>query len=648
MGATLLAGAANAQEGPGATAFTRIEAARSTWQGDSPPAAGWVPVKLPDDWSSRWPDFDGVVWYRLSWQCADASQPTALMLAYLNMAGAVYLNGSLLMRDASLVEPLTRAWNTPRYQLISPPLLREGTNTLLIRVSGLSAYQPGLGPVSVADPDRLRAAYEQAYRLRHDLQLVSLAITVALGCFFFSLWVMRRQEVTYGWFSLMSLAWWWVALNQVATSTWPFASTDAWGRANIIALLIYSAAFTMSMVRFCERRLPRIEAVLWTLVVLGAAVMLGAPHGYLTDVRNTLTVGLACNFFATCLVFLCFAGRSGRTDHRILSFCIAIFLVAAVHDLLSFLGILKDNLYYAALTSQFQMIAMALVLAWRFVANLRRIERFNDELHCKIDAAKAELAANLDRQREFEVANARLSERLNLAHDLHDGLGGTLVSGIATLERIPHDIPPGQVLSILKELRDDLRIIIDTTSSQQFGEHALAGQIVPLRHRLTRLFESHDIECRWQLTGLDQCYLPTSQILDVMRTLQEALTNVLKHSKASRADVVLRNDARGLELVVSDNGMGFEPAAIERHPGTGMRSMRARTRRLGGTLSVRSTGEGTMLTVRIPIAADTLGSPLDLQPGRSSDRVPDPGITPRGPKPAGFAIETDPPVQGQG
>lgn len=644
----LLAGAASARAQSDAVAFTRIEAAQSTWQDDGPPVTGWVPVSLPDIWSTRWPGFDGVVWYRLSWQGADPRQPVALLLDYLNMAGAVYLNGSLLMRDTSLVEPLTRAWNTPRYQLLPASLLREGANTLLVRVSGLSAYQPGLGPVSIAAPEQLRPAYDRAYWLRHDLQLISLAVTVALGCLFFSLWVMRRQEAAYGWFSLMSLAWWCVALNQVATTTWPFASTDAWERANTVALLVYSVAYMLSMARFCERRLPRVEGGLWLLAAVGAAVMIWAPTESLTMVRNVLTLWAACVFFATCIVFLGFAWRHGRTDHRILSVCIAIFLVAAVHDLLSFLGILTDNAYYAALTSQVQMIAMALVLAWRFVANLRRIERFNDELHGKVSEAKAELVVNLGRQREYEVANARLNERLNLAHDLHDGLGGTLVSGIATLERSPHDIPPDEVLSMLRALRDDLRIIVDTTASQQFGEPALAGQIVPLRHRLSRLLESHDIACHWQLDGLEHCHLPTSRILDVMRTLQEALTNVMKHSKASRADVAVRVGARGLELLVSDNGVGFDPAAAGRHAGAGMRSMRARTERLGGTFSVRSTGEGTVLAVHIPLDASGAGLPLDLQPGGAKDRVSDLGIAAGGPDPAHLAVQAEASVQGRG
>ncbi|WP_322041867.1 7TM diverse intracellular signaling domain-containing protein [Paraburkholderia sp. J67] len=584
-------------------AFTHIEAVRSPWDASAPPATGWASVALPDVWTARWPTFDGVVWYRLRWQQASDAPERALLIDYLNMAGAVYLNGTLMRSDASLVEPLTRAWNTPRYLRLPAPLLHPGENVLLVRVSGLAAYQPGLGAVTIGDPVALGQAYAHARIMRYDLQLVSLAVTATLGCFFLSLWLMRPRETAYGWFSVMSLAWWWVALNQVATSTWPFAGTHGWERANSAALLVYAAAFTMFIVRYSERRLPWIERTLWALVALGVLALALVPDSDVGVARSTLTIAQAVVFFMTCGVFLVFAWRRGRADQRVVAASVAVFFAAGLHDLLTFLGVLHDNMYYSALTAQLQMVSMALMLAWRFVATLRRVERFNDDLNAGIAQARGELAQTLTRHHELEMANARLAERVRLAHDLHDGLGGTLVSAIAEHEYASETLPSGRSLSILKELRDDLRIIIDAASSHELGEYALAAQIGSLRHRLMRLFEQQHIACSWTLEGLDGCRLSGARGLDLMRIVQEALTNVLKHSHATRAQVELRREGSALHLAIEDDGVGFDVA--DHAPlGAGMRSMRARAARLGGALSVESGGEGTRVRLSVPFSSE--------------------------------------------
>jgi signal transduction histidine kinase len=585
-------------------AFTRIEAARSDWRAQQPPVSGWVSVTLPDNWTARWPDFDGVVWYRLVWQEPANPPPLAFAADYLNMAGAIYLNGTLLQRDASLVEPLTRAWNTPRYQLLPAPLVHAGENTLLVRVSGLRAYQPGLGGVMLGDPAVLAERHAHARLQRYDLQLFSLAVTATLGCFFFSLWLMRRGESAYGWFSVMSLAWWWVALNQVMSTPWPFATTDGWERANSIALIVYSGAFTMFIVRYSERRLPKIEWALWAAVLAGTLAMLAVPEGLIAVTRDILTTAQAGNFFLASGLFVWFAWRQGRTDQRIVALCVAFFFAAGMHDLLTFLGILNDNFYYTALTAQLQMVAMALTLAWRFVASLRRVERFNDDLNLAIAQARSELAQTLMRQHELEVANARLAERMRLAHDLHDGLGGTIVSAIAEHEHATGTLAPGRSLALLKELRDDLRIVIDAASSHELGEHALAGQIGSLRHRLMRLFEHQRVACHWTLDGIEGFRLAGARGIDLLRIVQEALTNVLKHSQASQANVELRRIGETLKLIVTDNGIGFDFDPLDlAHGGAGMRSMRARAARLGGTLRVESVPGVTRVVLDMPLEA---------------------------------------------
>ncbi|WP_244306423.1 sensor histidine kinase [Paraburkholderia lacunae] len=592
--------------------FSRVEAVRAQTlaapsaipiERAQPPATGWVDVKLPDYWSTRWPDFDGVVWYRLTWQQVRVDAPSAVLLDYLNMSGAIYLNGTLLNRDTHLTEPLSRAWNTPRYLLLPAALLHEGTNTLLVRVSGIAMYQAGLGPAAIGPPALMQARFDDARRVRLDLQLVSLAVTATLGCFFLSMWLMRSKETVYGWFAVTTLAWWVVGYNQVATSTWPFASTDGWEIVNTIAFSVYCASYTVFILRFCARRWPRYERVLWGVVVLSSVVLACQSHQRVQNLRALLETAQALHYFATSLVFLFFAWRRGNTEHRILGCCVAVFVAAGLHDLLAFLAILHDNIYYTALTSQLLMVGMALMLGRQFIANLRRIEGFNKDLAQSVEAARSELTRTLQRQHELEIANARLGERLNLAHDLHDGLGGTLVSSIVTLERAPHDVPPQRFLSILKELRDDLRIIIDSAASQHYGETTLADQIAPLRHRLTRLLDTEGIECRWHASGIEGCVLPAAKSLEIMRILQEALTNVFKHSRASRVEVGMCHDEQGLRVTVHDNGVGIAPGADTDHHGTGMHSMRARVGRLGGIFDIESSPGSTLVAVQFPSLA---------------------------------------------
>ena len=176
-----------------------MEAAPSGWLDERPPASGWRPVQVPSNWNAHWPGHDGVVWYRLRWNIAGAPQTLGLYMHYVMSAGAISVNGVELDRDESLVEPLSRAWNRPRFLLLPAPLLHAGRNELLIRVSGYAAYQPALGKVEIGPPGPLRAAQRASELARKDLNWLHLGIGATLGCFFLALWLMRRQEAAYGW-----------------------------------------------------------------------------------------------------------------------------------------------------------------------------------------------------------------------------------------------------------------------------------------------------------------------------------------------------------------------------------------------------------------------------------------------------------------
>jgi signal transduction histidine kinase len=99
--------------------------------------------------------------------------------------------------------------------------------------------------------------------------------------------------------------------------------------------------------------------------------------------------------------------------------------------------------------------------------------------------------------------------------------------------------------------------------------------------------------------------LRPSQELQLVRIVQEALTNVRKHARASHARVDIHRDGSRLMMIVADDGIGFNAAARARgeFPQFGLSTMRERAESIGGTLVVDSTqGSGTTVTFTLPIA----------------------------------------------
>lgn len=588
-------------DGPAPLEITRAEAVRAGWDSPAPPATGWTPVKLMDFWDARWPRHDGVVWYRVRWQQSEA-QPTGLLVNYVCLASAVYLNGSLIARDPSLVEPLSRNWIKPQHFLLDAPLLRRGENTLLVRVSGLSAYQPGFGTVTVGDPAAVRAQYDRAMFKRFHIKLVNMAMGVVLGGIFLVMWLMRRQDSTYGWFALTELTGSLYGYNYLAPGIWPFPTTDAW-QAFIAAMYVAAgASYAMFLLRYGERRYPRIEKAMGVaaLGALGLALLFPAWTG-LHRTLVFLVGGLF--YYASIGWFLLHAWRTPRADYRVLAACLLVPVLVSFHDFALYLGWVRSDTYLLSLSSILTLTGIAFVVSYRFVAAMRQVESFNVELQREVDVATTQLTDTLQRGHALELAHSRAGERLQLVRDLHDGFGGTLVGAINQLEHAPEGMSRQQVVAVLKDMRDDLRLVIDSTARERAD---LAELLAPLRHRAGNLLEAAGIDSTWHFAGIDGLELGSARSLDLLRLLQEALTNVFKHSRARNAQVRVERIDDALHLRVRDDGQGLPPedgAKPLASGGAGFASMRLRATRLGGQLQVQSAPGTTELRLTFPLTA---------------------------------------------
>jgi len=579
-----------------------IQVAKGDAGGSRPaPQAPWQTVTLPDDWSARWPGYGGTAWYRIDWQrrCpGEGAGQVALVLESVIMAGEVYINDERIWSDPQLTEPLSRSWNMPRYWIIPDALTRDGVNTLWVRVVGVAGQSPGLGPVYLGGQRAMLERYENLWWSNRTLFTLNIIVSAVMGGLCFCIWLMRREQRTYGWYALMALFWVMFIANVLVTSPWPFPDSATSARANIMALVLYVACFCIFTWRFGGQALPRIEKALWALSAVLLAMVAFLPQAHQPGVQLAVVLIVSAVFFINCLQFPFHAWRTRRPEHIMLAACLLVFFAASAHDLLRMLKLIDSDASYTPFTSVVVTLCLSAVLGLRHARSVRRIERFNQELADGIEQARTELATTLEREHTLALANARLQDRLQIAHDLHDGLGGSLVRMMAMVEQASEPVQRQQFLSMLKLLRDDLRQTIDSGSSAGVKVPATPREwIAPLRHRFMQLFDELDIAADWRFP--EQWRTPPSalQCMALTRLVEESLVNVLKHSRARQVELELRQTEPGrLELRIEDNGVGFDVAAVLRAGiSVGMRSMHTRIARVGGELDVASRPGQTVL-----------------------------------------------------
>jgi signal transduction histidine kinase len=330
--------------------------------------------------------------------------------------------------------------------------------------------------------------------------------------------------------------------------------------------------------------------------------LLFTPNAYLTKslLITFLYAGLV--FIFNCLLFQWIAFKKPKVDILLLAFIFLIYLVIIVHDLYIMLHHDDQELYWTPFTAPITSLAISFILAYRISQNVSRIEKFNQTLEETVETVTFDLEQSLEKKHQLQIDNMRLQERLNLSHELHDGLGGSIVRSMILLEHSEH-IEKQQVLSMFKLLRNDLRQVIDSGTS--LGEKVPENPIMwaaPLRHRFVQLFEEMEIESTWVFAENWLLKPPPLICLTLSRVAEEALTNIIKHSQASDVEVALvENERQQLILTIQDNGIGFEVDQVQSGLHVGLQSMQVRVKRIGGSFEIHSQQGFTLIRAILPL-----------------------------------------------
>jgi PAS domain S-box-containing protein len=246
----------------------------------------------------------------------------------------------------------------------------------------------------------------------------------------------------------------------------------------------------------------------------------------------------------------------------------------------------------------------------RDISERKALELAEQDLKKQLEQRVAERTAELDASREQlrqlarQVVSAQEAERRRLARELHDEAGQVLIGLKYTLDELLAEIPPD-----LEPVREKFRQLLGKIDALNQQLRALAYGLRPPMLDVAGLNLALNSLCR-ETNGKNHLRISYSGVelpnlsdeigITLYRCVQEGLTNILKHARASEVLVRLERLRPGeIRLSLWDNGSGFEPETAPK--GLGLNGMEERFKLLGGQLKISSTlGHGTQLEAWLP------------------------------------------------
>ena len=339
----------------------------------------------------------------------------------------------------------------------------------------------------------------------------------------------------------------------------------------------------------------------WIIFVPGVLLALAGLFGN-QALSRTLFLFLAVPMVGVSLVIMAVVTarsvlKRWNVASLLLGCAVTIMLTCWIVDLLSVFQMMPNRIFTARLSYSAMLVAIGAGLTWRFARALNEVDGFAGRLVAQVREAEEKLKASFIREEERARAAALARERTRLMRDLHDGLGGQLVSIVALSERGNAGAGIGEAA---RAALKDLRLVIDSIDDIG-GDLMLA--LGSWRERAMAQLRPHDIALEWRAVtpqGLPvHPELRPWHVIQIVRLLDEALTNAVKHANARRVTVRIETlaDAATASIAAASPsrttaGDLTSPRRTDppgwRKAARGLRNMRSRAARCGAELILDS------------------------------------------------------------
>lgn len=579
----LLALAGVAQAGVAAPEFHFTQAEFVASDSEAPPHGGWRPQSLPDSWLHSHPGLIGFGWYRMRFSLDEPPpQGMALYVSRAAPTGQFWLNGSVLNPEVRFTRPDgrigTRTGRKPYLIPLPSGLFRTGENVLHVRLESFGVGGDGLWDVRMGDIERLRVPWlfrtipqEVVPRVLFVLMVAGIVLGV------FALWHERR---TRHFLFLSVVALWTVTLGlTVMPGTLPLTRNGEYALV-VVLVTLFTWALLHLLYRYSGsdwRWFPRmLNVVSGVVLVCALSLTLFRAMGYPDNFSRNMGLLMVLTAFLrllTTAMLLQLAWRKRSMRIYVLTGAEVLWFAGYLQVVGILLGWLPPEPFRLDPASA---LPLYLVLLYLFVERLIR------------DREEAV------RQREAAISN----ERARILQDMHDGMGSQLVTALRLAKR--EDGNRALVARSIEESLQDLRLIIDSLDAE---DQDLLARLANLRYRLEPRLAGLGIRLDWEVQPMPELHGQTPHsALSILRIVQEALNNAVKHAQASVISVTVARQNGAAVIRIADDGVGLGTGTI-RDDCRGLSGMRKRAEQLGATVDVgQREGGGVVVMLRLPPA----------------------------------------------
>lgn len=561
-----------------------------------PPTAAWQRVGLPH--ATR----HATAWYRVDFEAAPAKTGSmwAVYLPYLYRGGRLFLNGAPLATIQETSAELVIRWERPHLVTIPASALRPGTNQLLIRIPATAVAPDHMPLLQIGPYLDLLPVYENRLFWVGTMPQFTVLSCLIVGLLALFIWWRRPEETLYGLFGAASVLWGIRTLTFVI-EVLPAPAWHAWraiyhGATGGFVILMLLFALCLAGIGY-----SRLKWWLYAYWLLGPIAYL-ASGGNESMVTRWWAGGLLPIGVAVLVIGAWAAWRRRTASTTVLSAALGLAFLAGLHDYLIATsspiaravapGHVADRIFLLHYAADIVLVVMGGLLSARFVGTLQALAQLNRTLELRVAERERTLARNYERLRQLERQHAAGEERQQIMRDLHDGMGSQLFLMLSRAEC--GQIDQQEMVQALRECIADMRLTLEAMSPQSNDFLQAWGNF---RFRWQHVLEASGLSCRWELdAGGDAINLSPHATLQLLRIVQEALTNVLKHARARTVDIRLRREEGAFTIEVADDGRGLGHSGA--HGGHGLANMRARALHLGARLEVADRNPGVRVAVR--------------------------------------------------